>query len=108
MTKLAMRLLQHAGSLFSYIRGYPLILLFALVCFMFYEHAMRTRNADLALLLEQRESLVIQRTEASAHQEKLLLQINSQSDPAWVELTLMKGLGLVPDGQTKVFFRGEG
>lgn len=39
-----------------------------------------------------------------AVQEDLLLQINSQSDPAWVELILMKGLGLVPEGQTKAVF----
>lgn len=33
-----------------------------------------------------------------------MLEINSQSDPAWVELMLMKNLGLVPEGQIKVFF----
>ena len=36
--------------------------------------------------------------------EDLKLQINSQKDPAWIELTLMKGLGLVPEGQLKVYF----
>jgi hypothetical protein len=36
--------------------------------------------------------------------ENLLYQINSQSDHDWIELTLMKGLGLVPEDQTKVFF----
>lgn len=34
----------------------------------------------------------------------LKLQIDSQSDPAWVELTLKRGLGLVPEGQSKIIF----
>lgn len=36
--------------------------------------------------------------------EKLIKQINSQSDPAWIELVLKKELGLVPEGETKVLF----
>jgi len=37
--------------------------------------------------------------------EDLLLQINSQSDPAWTEILLKKHLGMVPSGQTKVYFK---
>jgi hypothetical protein len=35
------------------------------------------------------------------------LQINSQSDLAWIELTLMKGLGVAPEDSQKVYFFGE-
>jgi hypothetical protein len=38
-------------------------------------------------------------------QEKLLLTINSQSDPAWIELVLFRELGLVPEGAAKVWFK---
>lgn len=41
---------------------------------------------------------------ASLEREELLRQIHSQSDPEWMELVLMKRLGLVPEGQTKVYF----
>jgi hypothetical protein len=41
---------------------------------------------------------------ASFEREELLRQIRSQSDPEWIELVLMKRLGLVPEGQTKVYF----
>jgi len=41
---------------------------------------------------------------ASLEKEELLRQIQSQSDPEWIELVLMKRLGLVPEGQTKVYF----
>ncbi len=34
----------------------------------------------------------------------LLSQIDSQSDPAWTEMLLKKHLGVVPFGQTKVYF----
>ncbi len=41
---------------------------------------------------------------ASLEHEELQRQIHSQSDPQWMELVLMKRLGLVPEGQTKVYF----
>ena len=41
---------------------------------------------------------------ASCEHEELLRQIHSQSDPEWMELILKKRLGLVPEGQTKVYF----
>lgn len=44
---------------------------------------------------------------ASAEQEELMQQINSQSDPLWVQLILMKVLGLVPEGQKKIHFYEE-
>lgn len=40
-------------------------------------------------------------------QRQLQLQINSQSDPTWIELALIKGLGLTPEDQQKVFFRSK-
>ena len=44
---------------------------------------------------------------ASALREKknLVEEIASQSDPEWVEMVLMRKLGVVPEGQTKVHFR---
>lgn len=45
-----------------------------------------------------------EKQKALQKQQDLKWQINSQSDLAWIELTLMKGLGLVPEGKKKVFF----
>jgi hypothetical protein len=42
---------------------------------------------------------------ASEKRTRLLMQIHSQSDPAWIELTLMRVLGTVPENQTKVYFK---
>lgn len=42
-----------------------------------------------------------------ALREDLTDQVESQNDPAWVEMTLMRVLGLVPEGQSKVYFHSD-
>lgn len=37
--------------------------------------------------------------------DELKLKILSQSDPAWIELILMRELGVVPEGWLKVHFQ---
>lgn len=56
---------------------------------------------ETLFLLKQEKEKAIQK------QNKLLLTINSQSDPAWVELVLFKELGLIPEGDTKIWFQTE-
>jgi len=41
--------------------------------------------------------------EKGQHRE-LLEEIASQEDPAWIERVLIRRLGVVPEGQTKVVF----
>jgi hypothetical protein len=48
--------------------------------------------------------LQVEKEELLLQREELLLNIQSQSDSTWVELILMKRLGLVPEGKTKVYF----
>lgn len=73
-------------------------------CLIIYSHAMQKKK-EVCLGLEQHLfELQQQRESLSLLREELLGQIHSQSDPAWIELTLMKGLGVVPEGQQKVYF----
>jgi hypothetical protein len=44
------------------------------------------------------------RSKASLEHDRLLAQVESQNDIDWIELTLMRELGMVPEGQKKVFF----
>lgn len=81
------------------------VILFILICFMLYEKGMRKRNQEYMKLQGHFEELDRKKSERLAERDRLALQINSQSDPAWVELTLMRGLGLVPEGATKVYFK---
>lgn len=81
------------------------VFLFMIFCFFCYEQAARHLGNDFNKLHQQLETLQTAMQNSLALQEDLRLQINSQSDPAWIELTLMKGLGLVPEGQIKVYFK---
>lgn len=80
------------------------VIAFILICAMIYEHGLKERDALYQQLTDQWLSLQKEKQEALHQQQNLQLQINSQSDLAWVELTLMKGLGVVPEGQQKVYF----
>lgn len=80
------------------------IIAFVLACAILYEQGLKERDTLYQQLAEQWLNLQKEKQEALRHQQNLQLQINSQSDLAWVELTLTKGLGLVPEGQKKVYF----
>lgn len=81
------------------------VILFFLVCYVCYEHGLYKRDQDFAKLHSQYLDLQKEKLLAGSLHADLTLQINSQSDPDYVELVLMKGLGLVGEGQTKVLFR---
>jgi hypothetical protein len=42
---------------------------------------------------------------ACQERDELALQIASQNDPVWVELVLLRELGVVPEGYIKVHFK---
>lgn len=80
------------------------VMAFVFACAIMYEQGLKERNDLYQQLTDQQFALLQEKQEALGQQQNLQLQINSQSDLAWVELTLMKGLGLVPEGQQKVYF----
>ncbi len=88
---------QHSWWVFAFIIG----------CMILFEHGLKHREALFKQLTGQKKSLEKEKEEASIQQANLQLQLNSQSDLAWQELTLMKGMGLVPEGQQKVYFYTE-
>ncbi len=80
------------------------VVAFLLLCAILYEQGLKERNHHYQQLNDQRIALQIEKQKAMKKQQDLKWQINSQSDLAWIELTLMKGLGLVPEGEQKVYF----
>ncbi len=80
------------------------VIAFIFACAIFYEQGLKEREHLYKQLTEQLIILQREKQQAFTQQQNLQLQINSQSDLAWIELTLMKGLGLVPEGQQKVYF----
>lgn len=81
--------------------------LFVVATFSLYEQGVykiscsRTRLRGIQTELEEKIAA------AEIKREELQREINSQSDPAWIELTLMRILGLVPEGYTKVYIQEE-
>ena len=82
-----------------------LVWAFAICCFGLYEQAAMKLERDITSLDKEIASLETRILEASHKQQYLTLQQESFSDPAWIELTLIRGLGMVPEGYTKVFFK---
>jgi hypothetical protein len=81
------------------------VLFILFLCFGLYEHEHKKRNETSAVLTAQKNEIQYKKIKALENHDYLLTQINSQADPAWIELVLMKKLGLVPEGQTKIFFQ---
>ncbi len=80
-------------------------ILFFLVCYFAYDEGVRRRNIEKEHLNKKLSDLCVEKECAVKLQRELKEQIESQNDCAWIELMLMKGLGLVPEGKRKVCFK---
>ncbi len=81
------------------------VVCFIAICFGTYLHAHKKKACCFEELMTRYERLACEKQEAISIRHDLQLQIESQSDPLWIEQTLMRGLGLVPEGQKKIIFR---
>lgn len=69
-----------------------------------YAQGMREKSSALKEVSLRLEEIREEKKRASCEQEELLLALASQEDPAWIELVLMRDLGVVPEGWLKVHF----
>jgi hypothetical protein len=67
-------------------------------------HFIQGKKAQVAELSCRFEKLQSQKLLALQERESLQLQIASQSDPSWIEMILIRDLGVVPEGWVKVHF----
>ena len=81
--------------------AFPFLSLLSVFYFHFYNQK-KTAVKDLSFRLEKMEK---QRMLALNTQEDLALRIASQDDPAWIEMILIRDLGVVPEGFLKVHFK---
>ena len=81
------------------------MVLFCLLCYGLYWNGMYKKQVQERDLSERFCVLEEGLNSALKQREELLLQIRSQQDPLWIEMMLMKELGVVPEGQTKVYFK---
>lgn len=80
------------------------VIAFVIGCSIVFERSLKEKSLIFNELTKQLSQLQHAKEQAIVEQQDLLLQINSQNDPAWIELTLMRALGLVPEGHQKIFF----
>lgn len=80
------------------------VLLFLLMCLLVYEQESKAVYREYQRLRTLHHHLENTKTQSMTHRKELHLRIQSQSDPKWTELTLKRGLGLVPDNQKKIYF----
>ena len=81
------------------------VVIFVVLGSLVYLSAMHHKNNTYKEMLARLRVLENEKALALTEQQGLLLQIESQADPAWVEMVLKRNLGLVPEGQVKVYFK---
>lgn len=89
----------------SWVRGSLWMGALVLSALLWFIPAMKERRATVAELSYRLEKMEREKELAALEKEELLLQIASQSDPAWIEMVLLRELGMVPDGFMKVHFK---
>lgn len=76
-----------------------------ILCIGCYLQAIQGKKSQAQGFLSRLEAIKIQKILALSEGEDLRLQIDSQSDPSWIEMILMRDLGVVPEGWLKVHFK---
>ncbi len=71
---------------------------------MCYEQSVKVWKNQFNALNTQLHELQNALAKASLEYENLLAKVESQDNIQWIELTLMRELGMVPEGQKKVLF----
>lgn len=88
----------------TFFKEWKWVLLFLFISMILLENSLFRLNQEKISLENHLTRLNAAVFEAEQLQDELTLQINSQSDPAWIELVLKKELGLVKENETKVLF----
>ena len=81
------------------------VIIFLILCYIGYDMASKKRDKAIFEMENKYNHLKKERQLALQFKEDLQLHLLSQSDPAWIELVLMKELGVVPENQIKVHFK---
>ncbi len=80
------------------------VILFSIFSFFLYHHISYKKQREIVELENRLLKLQKKTVIALREKEDLTLRLTSQSDPAWIEMILMKKLGVVPQGYVKVHF----
>ena len=82
------------------------VALFVLLCYAVYERGVSSVDRKKERMSGRITQLRTEIALAQEMQRDLKEQANAQEDPAWIELTLRRVLGLTPKGAVKIVFEG--
>lgn len=80
------------------------VFVFFVAVSVFYVQSVKSTSQEI---FEHKNKLALlekQKSDAYRENEDLTMMVNSLSDPAWIEIILMRDLGVVPEGKIKVHF----
>ena len=81
------------------------VILFFLVASIFYLQGIYNKNRLIQTLYKRREYLSQLKAKLEEEREELLLRIESEKDPDWIELVLKEKLGVKGEKELKVVFK---
>lgn len=81
------------------------VVLFASIALASHFHFSKEKRNAIRLLNSRLSVMESQKMQALQLKDDLEIQIASQSDPAWIEMVLLRELGVVPEGFLKVHFK---
>lgn len=80
------------------------LVVYAFMALIVFERGLKRIDVEKQRLLVEQQTLAKRKDIALKSRFELEQIIASQNDPEWIEQTLMKILGLVPEGYKKVIF----
>ena len=81
------------------------VIVFCTLCSAIFCQASHSRDQTRTELLGRIQIMQKEKMISMQENEQLNLQLQSESDPAWIETVLMKELGVVPEGWIKIHFK---
>jgi hypothetical protein len=81
------------------------VFVFCVLTGLVYFHSFKEKKEAVRLLGLRLVEMDSEKTLALQKREDLQLRIASQNDLGWIEMILMRDLGVVPDGFLKVHFK---
>ena len=81
------------------------VMTFCLSASFVYSQSIKKKNSLLSEYHFRLQEMEKEKRFVCLEKEHLQLKIASQSDPAWIEMILMRDLGVVPEGFLKVHFK---
>lgn len=81
------------------------VILFCAITSLTYFHFLKDKKGALYVLNVRLKEMEMEKFQALQKREDLELRIASQNDPAWIEMVLIRDLGVVPEGFLKVHFK---